>query len=827
MTVVGRELDPLILAHVHPERWHVTVERPQDGKRFRGGKRRAYCSAKSAAQDARAPVTVAFGNDLRHDGAVFESEKNTCLCVAAEGTMDSSRGMDELHYREIVQSSPDLILVGRRGFVTYINDAGVRLLRANTADEILGRVALDFFDPAYHQQILARTARLLEAPAAAPLVEEKLRALDGTPIDVEVRAASFLSDGEIAIQIVCRDIVERKMALRFRQLAEAMPQIVWTAEPDGALDYASQAFADYTGDGGDKLPVQRWLDTVHLDDKKAVLIAWDKALRSGAPYAMEFRIRRRDGAYRWHFATAVPVREDGRIVKWFGSAIDVHDRKLAEQKIYELAARQTTILESITDAFYTVDNDWRVTYVNSEMERVVRMRRDELIGKGLWDSFPAGVGTPFEREMRRAMTEKRPLSIQGYVTTMKMWVDIRVYPSPDGLSVYFRDVTEQRELENRLRQSQRLEAVGQLTGGVAHDFNNLLTVIMGNAETLVASLDHDPKLRALAELTALAAERGAELTQRLLAFARKQTLTPKAIDVDELLAGMNDLLARALGEQVEIELVRASGLWHPFVDAAQLESAILNLCINARDAMPGGGRLTIETANVTLDETYARNADEVTAGQYVMIAVSDTGTGMPPEVAARAFEPFFTTKEVGKGTGLGLSMVHGFVKQSRGHVKIYSEAGQGTTVKLYLPKASDSDETATPSQATLQRVEGGSERILLVEDDAQVREHVAGQLRDLGYEVVAVAAAAAALAALEQRTFDLLFTDIVMPGGMNGRQLADQAHERWPHLRVLYSSGYTDNAIVHHGRLDQGVHLLSKPYRRSELAAKLRQVLKK
>jgi PAS domain S-box-containing protein len=741
--------------------------------------------------------------------------------------MGSSRGIDELHFREIVQSSPDLILVGRRGLVTYINDAGVKLLRAKTAGDIVGRVALDFFDPAYHQQILVRTARLLEAPQAAPLVEEKLRALDGAIVDVEVRAVSFASQGETAIQIICRDIAERKAGQRFRQLAEAMPQIVWTAEPDGVLDYASQAFADYTGDESEKSPVRRWVDSVHADDKKAVLLAWDKALRTGEPYAMEFRIRRGgDGAYRWHFATAVPIREHGRIVKWFGSATDVHDRKAAEDKIRAIAARLTTTLESITDAFYMVDHDWRFTYVNGEMERVTRRHRHDLIGKVLWDEFPAALGTGVERELRRAAAEKRALSFQDFAPTLKIWIDIRAYPSPDGLSVYFRDITEQRELENRLRQSQRLEAVGQLTGGVAHDFNNLLTVIMGNAETLMHALGDDPKMRALAELTVTAAERGAELTQRLLAFARRQALTPKAIDIDALLAGMNELLARALGEHVEIELVRAAGLWRAFVDAAQLENAVLNLCINARDAMPEGGLLTIETANVTLDDTYARNADEVAPGDYVMVAVSDTGAGMPPEIVARAFEPFFTTKDVGKGTGLGLSMVHGFIKQSQGHVKIYTEEGHGTTIKLYLPKAADGEERAGPAQTAPKTIEGGSERILLVEDDAQVRDHVGAQLRDLGYDVVAVADAAAALSVLDEGTFDLLFTDIVMPGGMNGRQLAEEAHSRRPLLRVLFSSGYTDNAIVHHGRLDHGVHLLNKPYRRSDLAAKLREVLK-
>jgi nitrogen-specific signal transduction histidine kinase len=384
-------------------------------------------------------------------------------------------------------------------------------------------------------------------------------------------------------------------------------------------------------------------------------------------------------------------------------------------------------------------------------------------------------------------------------------------------------VTERRELEARLRQAQRMEAVGQLTGGIAHDFNNLLTVIMGNAETLVERATN-PTDRSLAEMTMTAAERGSELTNRLLAFARRQALNPKAIDVDALVAGMDGLLRRTLGEHVEIVRVPRGDLWPAFVDASQLEGALLNLCINARDAMPEGGRLTIETANVALDDTYARNHEEVAPGNYVMIAVSDSGVGMSQGVAARAFEPFFTTKEVGKGTGLGLSMVHGFVKQSGGHVKIYSEEGHGTTVKLYLPRASEADEVA--EGAASGAIEGGSERVLLVEDDDQVRAHVAAQVAALGYRVVAVATGAEALVALEKEPFDLLFTDVVIPGGMNGPQLAREVQKRAPVIHVLFTSGYTENAIVHQGRLDPGVHLLNKPYRRSDLALKMRQALK-
>ncbi|MEX0807531.1 MAG: ATP-binding protein [Dongiaceae bacterium] len=381
------------------------------------------------------------------------------------------------------------------------------------------------------------------------------------------------------------------------------------------------------------------------------------------------------------------------------------------------------------------------------------------------------------------------------------------------------------DLNRKLGQSQKMEAVGQLTGGIAHDFNNLLTIILGNATALSEGLSDNRKLHALAEMTERAAERGAELTSRLLAFARRQPLEPRVINVNEQVLGMDKLLHRTLGEDIEVKLVQAGGLWKAMVDPGQLENAILNLSINARDAMPNGGRLTIETANAHLDETYAIGQSEVEPGEYVMVAVSDSGTGMDSATLERAFEPFFTTKEVGKGSGLGLSMVYGFVKQSRGHVRIYSEAGQGTTVKLYLPRAMADAGTAArpPRTATAQ---GGREKILLVEDDNLVREHVAGQLSGLGYDVVSARDGSEAIEALKRaEDFDLLFTDVVMPGGISGRQLAEAARTLRPTLPVLFTSGYTENAIVHHGRLDPGVHLLQKPYRKQDLAAKVRIAL--
>jgi signal transduction histidine kinase len=380
------------------------------------------------------------------------------------------------------------------------------------------------------------------------------------------------------------------------------------------------------------------------------------------------------------------------------------------------------------------------------------------------------------------------------------------------------------EREEKLHQAQKMEAVGQLTGGVAHDFNNLLMVISGNLKILESELTDRPDLLQLAESAARAVNRGTTLTRSLLAFARRQPLNPVRVDLNQMLRDMVTMLVRTLGETIDVEVVGGAGLWKCELDPGQLQNAVLNLAINARDAMPQGGKLTIETSNARLDEEYAAHHAEVKPGQYAVVAVSDSGTGMSPEIIARAFDPFFTTKGIGKGSGLGLSMVYGFVKQSGGHIKIYSEVGQGTTVKLYLPRSYDSalDIPAAP----VKPAQGGHETILVVEDDADVRSLTVRLLGTLGYRVIEAGSAAEAMKLIDSTpNITLMLTDVVLPGGTNGRHLADQARAKLPALKIVYMSGYTENAILHHGRLDPGVLLLQKPFRRNELAEKIRAAL--
>lgn len=503
----------------------------------------------------------------------------------------------------------------------------------------------------------------------------------------------------------------------------------------------------------------------------------------------------------------------------------MHAREAALQEATRAKAEVETILGSISDAMYALDAEWRFTYLNAEAQRLLHRRREDLMGRNVWQAFPEAAETELKKQYQLAVTRQQPVHFEFFFPPLDAWFNVRAFPHERGLTVYFQDVTQRRQTEDRLRQAQRMDAIGQLTGGIAHDFNNLLTVILGSADDVIDHLRNGPPaLHTQARLIRQAGERAAELTHRLLAFARRQPLNPRPTDVNALVGEIEGLLRRTLGENVHIELVRGAGLWRAVVDPGELQNALLNLALNARDAMPEGGRLTIETANAGVDSDYADELG-VQAGQYVMVAVSDTGTGMSPEVVAQAFEPFFTTKGEGRGSGLGLSMVYGFARQSGGYVKLYSEPGEGTTVRLYLPRSIAQAEPDGPTTSP-GKLDAGGERVLLVEDDPLVRRHTVNCLQRLGYAVAECEDGHQALARLDAgQRYDLLLTDVVLPGGLSGREVAAQALRRDARMKVLYMSGYTQNAIVHHGRLDPGVQLLSKPFRIAELARKLREVL--
>ncbi len=491
------------------------------------------------------------------------------------------------------------------------------------------------------------------------------------------------------------------------------------------------------------------------------------------------------------------------------------------------AARQEveTIFTSISDAVYALDPQWRFVYLNARAEQLLNRRREELIGRLVWDEFPETRDTILYPEYHRARADNIAVTFEFYYPPLATWFAVRAHPHRAGLTVYFQDITARIDAEERLRQAQRMDAIGQLTGGIAHDFNNLLTVVLGTSESLLNSLEDCPAaVRRQLEIIQQASERGAALTHRLLAFARRQPLDPRATDINHLVGESEGMLHRVLGEDIQVELVRGTGLWRAVVDPNELQNAILNLAVNARDAMPGGGKLTIETANVAVDADYAA-LHEMTPGQYVMVAVTDTGMGIPAEILNRVFEPFFTTKEVGKGSGLGLSMVFGFARQSGGHVRVYSEPGEGTTFRLYLPRDKGGEIPGPVARRDREKY-SGTESVLVVEDDPLVLQHTLNCLSTLGYRATGRGSGEEALSLLEgSNDFDLLLTDVVLPGGMSGRQVADAVMGKVPGIRVLFMSGYTENAIVHHGRLDPGVHLLAKPFRLADLGRKVREVL--
>ncbi|WP_027583863.1 ATP-binding protein [Bradyrhizobium sp. Ai1a-2] len=501
---------------------------------------------------------------------------------------------------------------------------------------------------------------------------------------------------------------------------------------------------------------------------------------------------------------------------------ELHD---AKERAEQAAALITTIFESTTDCVLIVDTEWCITYLNERAKAQLSVG-DDLIGMNLWETFPDWLDADLSARAHAAMSKKSFASIEMFF--QDLWYAVNVFLSGEGIVILFRDITEhkhaieaRRLMEEQLHQSQKMEAVGQLTGGIAHDFNNLLMVISGNLELIESRTTDDESVRGLAIVARKAADRGASLTAQLLAFSRRQRLNPKTIRVNALIRDFQGLILRALGDGCKVNLVADDQLWLCHVDPAQMETALLNLALNARDAMPDGGRLDIEARNVTLDEDAVAS---IAAGSYVKLSVTDTGCGMPQETLERVFEPFFTTKEVGKGTGLGLSMVYGFVRQSGGHVTIESTVGVGTTVSLYLPRSTQAPNVG-PDTDQPQEAAAGSGRILMVEDDHDVMDATSAILRGLGYQVLCAQSGADAIRILrDDKRFDLLFSDIKMPGGISGVELAREATLLCGGIKILLASGNAADALARHGAEGE-FPVIGKPFRRAELAQHLRLVL--
>ena len=659
--------------------------------------------------------------------------------------------------------------------------------------------------------------------------------------------ATFVEGNDVTERVSAERALRASEA-RFRTFAQAMPNHVWAAHEDGSVEWINDRVHEYANAGAapQTLLGHGWSPLVHPDDEPRYRALWDASVASGAPLDAEIRLRRHDGDYRWHLVRARrSPGEAGEDTLWIGSSIDIEEQKRAsaalsavnatlEERVERRTAERDRMWRLSKDIMLVADLQGTLSAVNPAFTTILGWLESEVLATPLLDLVH-----PDDRESTTRQIEVLRLGGQVYRFENRYrrkngsWCNLSWTASPDDQYIHAvgRDISTDlarmeamRRTEAALQQAQKMETIGKLTGGVAHDFNNLLQVIGGNLQLIARRADGLPEIKKRVENAMNGVERGAKLASSLLSFARRQPLEPKAVKIGRLLASMEDMMRRALGEEIDVEMVISGGLWTTEVDPAQLENAILNLAINARDAMDGAGRLTIEVANAALDAAYCAAHTEVAPGQYVLLAVSDTGSGMPQEVIDQAFEPFYSTKPEGKGTGLGLSMVYGLVKQSGGHVKIYSEVGEGTTVKIYLPRSLQAEDHAGEQLA--QPATGGHETVLVVEDDEQVRLTVVDMLADLGYRVLRAGDAASALTVIDSGIhIDLLFTDVVMPGPLRSPELAKKARERLPNVAVLFTSGYTENAIVHGGRLDPGVELLGKPYTRDALARKIRHVL--
>lgn len=664
-------------------------------------------------------------------------------------------------------------------------------------------------------------------------------------------AEAELAAGNAALE---QKISERTKTLeanehKFRTLAECIPNTVFVANALGANSFVSGRGVAFSGLPAAAMQGDGWLELLHPDDRAACQAKWRHCVASGQDFIGEFRLRRHDGAYLWLLFHTVPIKSSqGVITGWIGTATDIDARHRTEAetagknaKLEEVVAETAQELQQFfdlsQDILAVVNFDRQPIALNPAWERITGHGRDLAMARDYF-AFIHPDDITANKAAGKALTYGEPITLDMRMSRADggwSWISWRAVTSHKRELIFAvgRDVTAERERDEQLRQSQKMEVVGQLTGGLAHDFNNLLTIIMGNLELLQRGMEDAPlKLLHRLEAAMDASRRAAMLTHRMLAFSRRQPLDPAPLDASLLLAGMADMLRRTLGETIKVEIIGAVGLWQSLVDANQLENAILNLAVNARDAMPEGGTLKITTQNVILTTDDIATTPIGLPGEYVSITVIDTGTGMLPEVQAKAFEPFFTTKPTGKGTGLGLAQVYGFINQSGGCVKLFSQPGWGTSVTLFLPRlAIDALPEAPPAPEPAcaepaQPARGHGEIILLVEDEPGVRQFAQDVLNDLGYRVVTAETAAAALGVCATTpNIRLLFTDIVLAGGIGGHDLADRVNASHPDILVLYTTGYDGADSTAARYFEDGPDFIAKPFTAAALGEKVARLL--
>ncbi len=755
-----------------------------------------------------------------------------------EAARDHHAERERLFSAAVESSNDAIITMSLDGTITGWNSAAERLFGYTAAEAVGENITLLVPDDR-RPEIQDALRRIGWGESIEHNETVRLRK-GGTPIEVSLTVSPIKSPSgtTIGISKVVRDIsdanktrqVLRQQAEELRRIFETSQDLIMVMDSRGTLVQVSPSCETVLGYRPQEMIGRSAVDFIHPDHLETSRQEMRAARRGLHPKFSDTRGIHKDGHavwLSWLGTWSDPVK------RFFFAGRDMTESRQVQETLRESAQLARGIIDTALDAFVQIDAQGIILDWNTQAENLLGWRRDEALGKNAFELMGRPEGPlkmalqafllSREHVVRQPRREVQIRRRDGSEITAEL--SIAALKTRDGFvfNAFIRDLTDRIAAEERIRQAEKMEAMGQLTGGIAHDFNNILTVVTGTIEILADAVKGEPQLAAITQMIDEAASRGADLTQQLLAFARKQPLEPKETDVNTLIIDTAKLLQRTLGEHVEIESVFADEVCPAIVDPNQLATAILNLALNARDAMPDGGKLIIETGTVVLDESYARMHGDVRPGSYAMIAVSDTGTGIPADMLDKVFNPFFTSKGPGKGTGLGLSMVYGFVKQSSGHIMIYSEEGHGTTIKMYLPPATD---ILPAVEATLApTVEGGHETILVVEDDKLVRDYVLTQLHSLGYVTLDAANATEALAVVASgHTFDLLFTDVIMPG-LNGRQLANEMLKVKPGLKVLYTSGYTENAIIHHGRLDEGVLLLAKPYRKSDMAIMIRKAL--
>ncbi len=766
-------------------------------------------------------------------------------------------------------------LLSAEGRVRAINARGVELYALATPGDASGADFIARFPPDTRE---AMRDILRAAHAGTPSRTEVRCVLPGPEpgggprwLEITVRSVQLAEGEPLSLVATSRDVtdaVEARSSPRedwrtARRILHATPNMLWTARPDGELDWVNEPMLAFTGSSLAELAGRPWTAMVHPDDAANVGERWSRAVRAGARLDVEARVRGADGSTRWQLVGAAPVRSGaGAMTGWVGTFTDIEAQKAAAEalardneqleqdvftQLHELKRSQSR-LQAYFDAcpetltLMRLSKDGGLTYedLNPAAVALEGLARSAVVGRRPVDIVGAELAAEMEARVKRCLQTGRATSHvverhRADGATLHIQVvgaPLEYFDEEEGLVLFCgRDITEQRRVEDALRQSQKMEAVGQLTGGLAHDFNNLLTGITGSLDLLqarVATGRYDAVGRYVTAAQS-AAGRAAALTHRLLAFSRRQTLDPKPIDANVLVAGMEDLVKRTVGPAIAVDVVAANDLWTVLVDPSQLENALLNLCINARDAMPDGGRIVIETSNSSLRERDASDAagGDLPGGDYVTVSVIDDGVGMTPQVVERIFDPFFTTKPIGMGTGLGLSMIYGFARQSGGQVRVQSTVGAGTAMRVLLPRhLGEAEDVEAASDLSAAPRSGAGETVLIVDDEPTIRMLVSEVLEDLGYVALQAVDGQAGLKLLQSKErIDLLVTDVGLPGGMNGRQVAESGRALRPDLKVLFITGYAENAVLNQGHLERGMQVLTKPFAMEALASRIKSLI--